>query len=43
MDGEIGAVVGHRLLELLDEKALAADFGERLLEDAIALRGEAEQ
>jgi hypothetical protein len=33
MDSEIGAPVGHRDLELLDEKTLAADVGERRVDD----------
>ena len=33
MHGEVGAAVAHRHLELLDEKALAADIGERPVED----------
>jgi hypothetical protein len=40
---EIGAAVGHRLLELLDEKTLAADIGKRLIDNAVALRRQAEQ
>ena len=43
VDGEVGAAFGHRHFELLDEQPLAADVGERLVEHAVALRGEAEQ
>src|ERR1700687_1807297 len=43
MHREIGAAIGHRLLELLDEKTLAADIGQRLIDDAVALRGDAQQ
>ena len=43
MHGEIGAALGHRDLELLDEQALAADVGERLVEDPVALRRHAER
>ena len=43
MDGEVGAPVGHRHFELLDEEALAADVGERLVEHAIAFGGHPEQ
>ena len=43
MHGEIGAVLAHRLLELLDEQTLAADIRERPILDAIALRRDAAQ
>ena len=43
MRGQIRAAVRHRLLELLDEEPLAADIGQRLIERAIALRGQAEE
>ena len=43
MHREIGAAIGHRLLQFLDEKTLAADIGKRLIDDAVALRSQAEQ
>ena len=43
MHGEIGAALGHRDLELLDEQPLAADVGERPVEHPVALRRHAEQ
>jgi hypothetical protein len=43
MHREVGAAVGERELELLDEESLAADLGERLILHAIALCGDAEQ
>ena len=43
MRGQIRAAIRHRLLELLDEEPLAADIGQRLIERAIALRGQAEE
>ena len=43
MHGEIGPALGHRGLELLDEQALAADVGQRLVEDVVALRGQPQQ
>ena len=43
MHGEVGAALVHRDLEFLDEQALAADRRERLVEDAVALRGQSQQ
>ena len=43
MHREIGAALEHGLLEFLDEKPLAADVGERPIENAITLGGQAEQ
>ena len=39
VDGEVGAAVVERGLELLDEQALAADLGQRAVEDLVAARG----
>ena len=38
-----GAAVHQRRLEFLDEQALAADLGQRAVEDLVAARGHAEQ
>ncbi len=43
MHGEVGAALFERRLELLDEQALAADLGQRAVEDLVAARGHAEQ
>ena len=43
VDGKIGAPFAKRVLELLDEEALAADRGQRPVEQAIALRRDAQQ
>ena len=42
MHREVGAPLFHGDLELLDEQALAADLGERPVEDLVALGGHAE-
>ncbi len=38
MHGDVGAAFLHRHLQFLHEQALAADFGERAVLDAVALR-----
>ena len=43
MDGKVGATLRHRDFELLDEQTLAADVGERPVENPIPLRGHAEK
>jgi hypothetical protein len=42
MHGKVSLAFLHRDFEFLDEQALAADFGERPIEDLIALGGHAE-
>ena len=42
MHGEVGLALLHRHFEFLDEQALAADFGERPVENLVALGGHAE-
>jgi hypothetical protein len=42
MHGEIGAPVGQRFLEFLDEQALAPNVREWLIELAVTLRGQAQ-
>ena len=43
MHREIGTAIAHRLLELLDEESFAADIGQRLIDNAIALRRQTQQ
>jgi mono/diheme cytochrome c family protein len=43
MHGEVGRAVEQGRLELLDEQALAADLGQRTVEDLVAARGHAQQ
>ena len=43
MHRDIGATIAHRLFELLDEEPFAANRRERLVENAIALRGQSEK
>ena len=38
MHGKIDRTVQHRLLEFLRKEPLAADFGERCIQDTISLR-----
>jgi hypothetical protein len=41
--GKIGAAIEQRDLQLLHEQALAADLGQRRVEDLVALRGEGDE
>ena len=43
MHGQVRAAVFERRLQFLDEQALAADLGQRAVEDLVAARGHAEQ
>ena len=43
MNGQVGATLGDRLLELLDEEPLAADRGQAAVEDLVAFRRHAEE
>ena len=42
MDGQIGAPVLQRLLQLFDKQTLAADFGQGFVENLVALGGHAQ-
>ncbi len=42
MHGKVGAAFRHRHFEFLDEQPLAADLGERPVEDLVAPGGHAE-
>jgi len=42
VDGEVGTAFLHRDFEFLDEQALAADLGQRAIEDLVAARCHAE-
>ena len=43
MHGDVGTAVEQRVLEFLDEQSLAADLGQRSVEDLVATRGHAQQ
>lgn len=43
MHGEVGAAFQQALLQLLDEQSLAADLGQRAVENAVAAGDQADQ